>query len=353
MSKATKETARTEAQAIYETTFTSEQLVEMMQPTEERPLWETDEDIINPYLQLPPNPCWCKIGERQALPKEGIVTFSAKQKKGKSASTYACALSLLSGNTFDTLQPTDRPKLVLAFDMEMSKATLTNRVLQQIKAIGKYGDRFAVCSLKAKNITERISFIASKIERYNPDIVIIDQAAKLVQDINNTAETSAITDFLDKLSIGRSVWVVMHENKTDADNNMRGHLGSYLSFAAVEAYSVDKKDGVFTITPKEARDTETEDAACIRFAIDADGQIIDASAIYQASIVSEIDALRSKFKTLFGNDTTLQRSELIRRIKKQENIADRQANTIITKARDVGVILRTSGLHKAPYKFVQ
>ena len=328
------------------------ELSELMQPEqyENRPLWETDPDFLNPYKELPPLQTWARIGDRPALPKEGIITFSAKQKKGKSLSTYAIAIPLLSGNVFDTLTPIDRPNLVLVFDMEMSETTLINRVQSQIRTIGEYGTRFVVCPLKGKSIEERIEIITAKVERYNPQVCIIDQGAKLVKDINGTAETNAVTDMLDKLSIGRSVWVVMHENKNNEDTNMRGHLGSYLSFAAVEAYTVDRKDGVFTITYKEGRDTDSENAAPIRFALDADGKIIDAAAIFRAAKDKEADGWRNNFERIFGDDEKLQSGEIITRLMAQDKLERRAANTKLSKAKEMGIVRKLNpNDHRSPY----
>ena len=245
------------------------------------------------------------------------------------------------------------PNLVLVFDMEMSETTLINRVQSQIRTIGEYGTRFVVCPLKGKSIEERIAIITAKVERYNPQVCIIDQGAKLVKDINGTAETNTVTDMLDKLSIGRSVWVVMHENKNNEDTNMRGHLGSYLSFAAVEAYTVDRKDGVFTITYKEGRDTDSENAVPIRFALDADGKIIDAAAIFRAARDKEADGWRNNFERVFGDDEQLQAGELVSRLMEQDRMEKRAANTKISKARDMGVIRKLNpNDHRSPYVMV-
>lgn len=328
------------------------ELSALMQPEqyENRPLWETDPDFLNPYKELPPLQTWARIGDRPALPKEGIITFSAKQKKGKSLSTYAIAIPLLSGNVFDTLTPIDRPNLVLVFDVEMSETTLINRVQSQIRTIGEYGTRFVVCPLKGKSIEERIEIITAKVERYNPQVCIIDQGAKLVKDINGTAETNTVTDMLDKLSIGRSVWVVMHENKNNEDTNMRGHLGSYLSFAAVEAYTVDRKDGVFTITYKEGRDTDSENATPIRFALDADGKIIDAAAIFRAAKDKEADGWRNNFERIFGDDEKLQSGEIITRLMTQDKLERRAANTKLSKAKEMGIVRKLNpNDHRSPY----
>lgn len=325
-------------------------LADIMEPQqyENRPIWETDPDFLNPYKELPPIQTWATIGERKALPKEGIITFSAKQKKGKSLSTYALAIPLLSGNQFDTLTPSDRPNMVMVFDMEMSETTLTNRALSQVRTIGKYGTRFIVCPLKAKSIADRIATITAKVEQYHPDIVVIDQAAKLVANGNDLAESNNITDMLDKLSIGRSVWVVMHENKGQDDNNMKGHLGSFLSYAAVEAYSVDRKEGIFTITYREGRDTDAENAATIKFALDTEGRIIDAAAIARAAEDDRRSKWRSHMERIFGADETLQRCEIISRVKAENNGID--AENVFSNARDVGAIIKVGNDKRDPYK---
>lgn len=354
MSREQTKTAAELAKEIYTAKVKPGALSEIMNPEQyaDRPIWETDPDFLDPYKELPPVQTWARIADRPALPKEGIITFSAKQKKGKSLSTYALTIPLLTGDNFDTLTPTDRPNLVMVFDMEMSETTLTNRVLNQVRSIGKeYGNRFVVCSLKSKSIQDRIKTITAKVEQYHPDIIVIDQAAKLVTNGNDLAESNALTDWLDKMSIGRSVWVVMHENKGQDDNNMKGHLGSFLSYAAVEAYSVDHKDGVFTITYREGRDTDSDNAAPVRFAIGGDGKIIDAAAIFRASQEKEAEGWRNHMSRVFGNDEILQRCEIINRIKKENSGID--AVNVFENAAKCGVIAKTGNGKRDPYRITE
>lgn len=323
---------------------------QLTDPTQ-RPIWELDEDFINPYKELPPVQCWCEMGGRKALPKEGIITFSAKQKKGKSLSTYALALPLLSGKDFGTIHPTgERPNLVMVFDMEMAESTLIKRVRGQIESIGEYGRRFAVCNLKPKSIEERLAIIQAKIERYNPDIVIIDQAGKLVHDINNVSETNQVTDILDKLSIGRSVICVMHENKSKEDSNMRGHMGSSLSFANVEAYTVDRKNGIFEITYKEGRDTDADGAATLQFTLDEDGRIIDGAERLKKATEEERGRWLNNFIQLFGTDEVLRAKEIVARIMQTEGLEERAAKNKMAKAIDKNVIRKTGPLRTDPYE---
>lgn len=321
-------------------------------PMTSPPLWEIDEDFINPFAEVEEVSAWAMMGSRKALPKQGVITFSAKQKKGKSLSVYALSLALLSGQQFDTFKAVEEPRLIMIFDLEMSKNTLVKRIRSISKSLGIKGNKFIVCSLKSKkSIEEQRATIEQKIALYNPDIVVIDQVAKLVIDINSTTESEDISRWIDKMSIDRSIWAVIHENK--ADSNLRGHLGTSLSFANVEAYSVSKDKGVFTISYKEGRETGSDGAAAVRFALDEDGNIITATDILEEQRNKQRDSLRLKMAFHFGEDTALLYSELRKRIMDNDNIGQRSAEDKIAEAIKVGAIEKVGDGRKAPYRIVE
>lgn len=346
-----KERILEEAKATFESNIKVGELSQLIDPNN-IPLWEIDPDFLNPYKELPPLQTWAKMGDRPCFPKEGIISVSAKQKRGKSYATYAFALPLLSGLDFGTIHPNDRPNMIMVFDMEMSETTLTNRVLKQVQTLGEHGNKFVVCNLKAKTIEERIEAITTKIEKYSPQIVVIDQAAELVNNINDVTECTQITRMIDKLSIGRTIFCIMHENKQKDDSNMQGHIGSHISKKNVEAYTVDRKDGVFTITYKEGRDTDSDNAATFKFAVDVEGKIIDGTRIFNEVQEAEKMKWRSNFMLLFGDDETLRAKDLVARIVEHERLEERAAKNKISKATEMGVIKKTGNLRTDPYSLV-
>ncbi len=318
-----------------------------------RPLWEIDSRFLDPFAELPPVQCWATMGSRSAFPKEGIILIQAKPKQGKSYSTYAALIPLLTGKPFNSITPNDRPRLVVVFDLEMSRTTLTNRVFKQIQTLGEQGNRFVVCPLKANNLNDRLATIKDVIATYNPDVVVIDQAGQLVMDINNQAETNTLCQELDRLSIGRTMFVIIHENKSKEDTNARGSLGSYLQFAQVESYTASKGNGVFTLTPKEARDTDTEEAEAFCYSLDCNGTIIDGTANANAQREADRQAYRNLFTRIFGNDEELNRSEIVNRLKLQDNVSERTAENRINTACNFGVLTKISEERKAPYKLTE
>lgn len=315
-----------------------------------KPLWEIDTRFINPYAKQTENPTWVIMGTRPALPKEGIITFSAKPKKGKSLSTYAFAIPLLSGKEFDSIKPQGRPNMIMVFDMEMSQSTLVKRVYSQVLSIGQQGQRFVVCSLKGLSLDKKIEIIEEMVGKYNPEIVVIDQAGKLVNNVNDVEETNEVTDLLDTMSMGRSVWVIMHENKDAENRNMRGWLGSYLSFANVEAYSVSRDNGIFTVTYVEGRDTDAENAATVNFTLDESGRIIAATNIVAKRQDDDKAECRKLIEAAFGDDELLGRTELKRRVAKKMGKGDSTADSEVTKADSFGIIEKTGRKLRDPYK---
>lgn len=334
--------------------FIGGMLLEKLNPIT-RPLWEEEVLFINPFKPVPPVQTWCRMGKRPALPKDGLITFSAKQKQGKSLSTYALLIPLLTGDLFDTITPIEKPQTVIVIDMEMSQTTLTNRLNAQLKALKNPRAPFYVASLKATPLNKRLNLIETLINRYNPDIVVIDQVAKLILNGNDIEGSNRLVDTLDRWSQHRSIWCVMHENKGTEDNNMKGHLGSYLSYAATEAYQVSRKSGVFTVTPKEARDTDTDGAEEVRFILDAEGvikpfgQLTDKEAEEQRR--KQVAEYSNMFSFVFGLSESLNYGELVEFTKKQHNLGGNGAKQAIVKAIQLGVIKKTGEGKRDPYSF--
>lgn len=327
---------------------TSGALATIMNP--DIPLWENDPDFINPFATYNPIQTWAVMGERKAIPKTGIITFSAKPKQGKSLSTYALCRPLLSGIPFDCVSSCDTPKLIIVFDTEMSREDLTSRTLSQINAIGENKNRFAVVPLKDKNKQERRSIIATKVKAYNPDIIVIDQAADLIDDFNNVKESNELINWLVGLSSCRSVWTIIHQNKSKEDSNMRGHVGTMLEQKAEENYSVERNNGIFAVTLKSARRSDPDNAEPLRFSLDADGNIIDATAIFREKQQKEIEAWRSNMDRIFGGDEELKAGEIVKRIMEQDKLEERAAKTKVTTAKEMGVIYKIDPTsHLSPY----
>lgn len=318
-----------------------------------QPLWEVDERFINPFAVLPPVQTWCKMGERRAIPKSGVITFSAKPKQGKSLSTSALIIPILTGEQFDTVTPTEeRPRLVVVFDTEMDTTTLTDRAKKMQKALGDQGKRFVVVPLLPIPYNKRREIIDEVTERYNPDIVVIDVVTRLISNFNDVTESVEIGNWLMGYAAQRTVLTVIHQNKAADNTQMKGHLGSQMEELAVENYTVKHDKGVYIITPTNARQSHVdENSTAVTFALNEDGEIITATDIMKKQREEEAEGYRNNFTRIFGEDKTLKHSEMVKRIMSQEGLGETAAENKINKAKECGAIAKTDPTNnRSPYR---
>lgn len=104
-----------------------------------------------------------------------------------------------------------------------------------------------------------------------PDLVILDGIKDLCRNIMDNPESTDVLDLLSRLSQDNNTAIccILHENKSSADSNMRGHLGTELINKCTEEYQVTKKDNVITIEQTVSRDAPLYDK--LEFTIEEDG----------------------------------------------------------------------------------
>ena len=321
-----------------------------------QPLWEIDQRFLNPFAPVPPVQTWATMGDRPALPCKGIITFSAKPKQGKSISTYALIAPILTGQEFDTLKPAEcRPRLVVVFDTEMDTTTLSNRAKAMQKALGDASRRFQVVPLLNTPKSKRREIIEAITAEYNPDIVVIDQIARMVVNFNDAAENVAFGEWLAQYAAARTVLAVIHQNKAADNTQMKGHLGSILEELAVENYSVSRKQGVFEVKPTNARQScVDDDSAPVTFALNDAGEIVTATNVIEKNREKEADRWRNDLRAIFGEDEELKASEIVARIMHQQGLTERPAKAKLANAKTAGAIEHADPLNnRSPYRLTR
>lgn len=133
---------------------------------------------------------------------------------------------------------------------------------------------------------------------------------------------------------------------------MRGYLGCDLSFAAVESYSIERNDGIFTITPTEARESDIENADSVKFMLDKNGQIIEVKESVKDSQQNKVIECYEYFTSIFGTDDKLRAEELVKRIYMKGNISKEAARMRVDLAKKLGIICKSAHHRTSPYKIV-
>ncbi len=316
------------------------------------PLWAIDGRFLNPDADVSEEPTYITMGERKALPLQGIISFSAKPKQGKSTAIRALLMSIITGMRFDSVTPVShKPRLCVVFDTEMSVTTLQVRTNSMRKVLGEDANRYQVVPLLGVPKHQRIDVIEDITTTYNPDIVVIDQIAMLVDDYNSSQESNTIRDRLLMLSAQRSVWCVIHQNKSADSNQMKGHLGSLLNEAATENYSVRHINGVYEVKPVNSRISYVdEQTKGFTFAMDEQGNITSATDIVLRNKEKDCEQQVKDLIPIFGSDEVLQRGVIVDRITEQEHIETRAAETRVTNAIKVNALVKVGENHRAPYR---
>lgn len=317
------------------------------------PLWEVDDRFFNPFADIHPTHTWLTMGGRRAIPTKGIVSISAKTKQGKSLATYALAIPLLLNQEFGNLKPTDRrPSRIIVFDIEMDEQPLSERLKPLMKKLGAAASRFSVVPLFKVPKAERRAMIEAIIEEFNPDIVIIDQVARLVVDYNSSTESADFGEWLSQLAADRTTITIIHQNKAADNTQMKGHLGSIIDELAVENYSMKRKQGnIFVLTPTSSRYTAIDDdTEPFTFVLSTEGEIIDAAKKIAEQQADEATKTLNMFEVYFGEADTLRHTDLVGRILAVGSGSKASAEREILAAKKLGVVIKTSPDHTAPYR---
>ena len=323
----------------------------------ERPLWEIDNRFLNPFAPVPEVQTWVCMGDRPALPCKGIITLSAKPKQGKSIATYALLTPILTRKPFDTLTPQEenRARLAVVFDTEMDTPTLAERYKTMLQALNEAALRFQIVPLLEIPKSKRREYIEEITAKYNPDIVVIDQVARLVANFNDAAENVAFGEWLAQYAAKRSVIVVIHQNKAADNTQMKGHLGSLLEELAVENYTVKHENGIFYIIPTNARKSRVDETSTpVTFALNDSGAIITAAGMIESNKEKQAEQCRVELREIFGDDDTLRHSEIKSRIMEKQGLSQKGAERKIRIAAECGAIKKIDPANiRSPYQLTQ
>ena len=262
---------------------------------------------ITPEKQLEPMEFLFRLFGRPCFPRRELVAITGKAKSGK---TFVTSMLMACCNMRDVLsfhREHEPPLRVLWYDTEQSDEStqdiLKNRVLQMIHKTNTNHtnitnekdslDLFNSCSeeqsvpsvqsvvektfdvfnVRAVEWKERRSLLKEAVERYEPDLVIVDGIRDLVNDINDGVLAQEVMEELLHLATQKNCCIVcvLHQNKGSEDHNLRGWIGTELMNKAFEVYACEKMmpQRVFKLEQTLTRKYDIEQA--LYFEVGEDG----------------------------------------------------------------------------------
>lgn len=211
------------------------------------------------------------------FPRGELVAVAGKAKSGK---TFFLSLLMAAGRVNPNLNanlnlnegdggqmPLERireePLRVLWYDTEQSQQStqdiLVNRIGRMVVGAVPEGtssaSQEALQNLYAFNVRmaswdERLRMFVDVVAYLKPDLVVLDGVRDLLSDINDGREAQAMTERLMQLAQQHKCCIVcvLHQNKSGADNTMRGWIGTELTNKVFEVYNCEKlRDRTFKV----------------------------------------------------------------------------------------------------------
>lgn len=212
---------------------------------------------ITPETKLPPMQPLFKMFGTPCFYRGELVAACGKAKSGK---TLFLSILMAAGLTEKVLalerhtesnnshtESTEiteiKPLRVLWIDTEQSQQStqdiLVNRIIPLIA--NSVCDNLFAFNLRGMGYEKRRKMVEIAISTVKPDLVIIDGIKDLITDINDAIQATQIMEHLMSLAQRGNCCIVnvLHQNKSEADRNMRGSIGTELTNKAFEVYECE------------------------------------------------------------------------------------------------------------------
>jgi len=210
---------------------------------------------ITPESNVPPMRFLFKLFGVECFPRGEVVAVAGKAKSGKTLFLSLLMTAALRGEVLDLKRQDEEPLRVMWYDTEQSRQSTHDILVNRIKGTR---DLWAF-NVRTYRWTERLGMFCGAIPYLKPDLVILDGVRDLIADINDGAEAQAVTEMLMTLAQQYECCIVcvLHKNKSDSDNNMRGWIGTELTNKVFEVYSCEKlADSTFKVSQIKTRKWE-------------------------------------------------------------------------------------------------
>jgi len=129
--------------------------------------------------------------------------------------------------------------------------------VRSVRSVCDLDSTFFAFNLRGLGFEKRRAVVEAAVRTVQPDIVIIDGIKDLITDINDAVQATHIMEHLMALAQRYNCCIVnvLHQNKSEADRNMRGSIGTELTNKAFEVYECEylERHKVFRVTQTLSR----------------------------------------------------------------------------------------------------
>ena len=240
---------------------------------------------VTPTTVLPPMETLFRAYDVPCFYRGELVAVCGKAKSGKTLFLSIIMACCLTNKVLalERVSGDGKPLRVLWLDTEQSQQStqeiMLKRIIPLAGDINGFDECFYSYNLRGLGYETRRELMEVAVNALHPDLVIIDGIKDLVTDINDAVQATQIMEQLMMLAQKNNCCIVnvLHQNKSEADLNMRGSIGTELTNKAFEVYRCEfiEDSETFKVTQCLSRRMRMKNK--IFYQLENDGQVVDCT----------------------------------------------------------------------------
>ena len=337
-------------------------------PKTDEKLQRLEQRRITPNSLIPKRRFLFEMFDKPCFARGELVGITGRAKSGK---TFFTSMLMALGVCHEVMgirRIDPKPLRVLWMDTEQSEEStqeilcdrimkLWQRNMPEGESIDNFpSDMFDIFNVRADAWQDRLPLLETAIKEYHPDLVILDGIRDLVNDINDGILSQEVIERLMNLASETDCCIVsvLHQNKASDDKNLRGWIGTELTYKSFEVYECNKdSDRIFSVKQTMTRKYDIIDT--LQFVVDAEGLPMPVSqAVSQAVAKSAATALSTTPQSVGNYDaeevftSVMQEGEKLRAYELEKRVMERYKSITLNgylyikdMAQRIGLLCKT------------
>ena len=253
-------------------------------PKTEEKLQRLEQRRITPNSLIPKRRFLFEMFDKPCFARGELVGITGRAKSGKTFFTSMLMALGVCNEVMGIRRIEPKPLRVLWMDTEQSEESTQEILCDRIMKLWQRNmpegestdnfpsDMFDIFNVRADAWQDRLPLLETAIKEYHPDLVILDGIRDLVNDINDGILSQQVIERLMHLASETECCIVsvLHQNKASEDKNLRGWIGTELTYKSFEVYECSKdSDRIFSVKQTMTRKYDIIDT--LQFVVDAEG----------------------------------------------------------------------------------
>ena len=337
-------------------------------PKTDEKLQRLEQRRITPNSLIPKRRFLFEMFDKPCFARGELVGITGRAKSGKTFFTSMLMALGVCNEVMGIRRIDPKPLRVLWMDTEQSEESTQEILCDRIMKLWQRNmpegestdnfpsDMFDIFNVRADAWQDRLPMLETAIKEYHPDLVILDGIRDLVNDINDGILSQQVIERLMHLASETECCIVsvLHQNKASEDKNLRGWIGTELTYKSFEVYECSKdSDRIFSVKQTMTRKYDIIDT--LQFVVDAEGLPMPVSHAVSHAVAKSAAPALSYTPQSVGNynaeevfTSVMQEGEKLRGYELQSRVMERYKSITLNgylyikdMAQRIGLLCKT------------